>query len=86
MQARRCWRSRGKGAGETVNGVDTMQLQAQAERWVNLTGSDGKVKGRLNLDTGELVIRDRGVFHKWPLRALLRSAEAHETDTLLNLP
>lgn len=55
-------------------------LQAQTERWVNLTGSDGKVKGRLNLDTGELVIRDRGVFHKWPLRALLTRADAQGHD------
>ena len=55
-------------------------LQATAERWVNLTGSDGKVKGRLNLDTGELVIRDRGVFHKWPLRGLLGCAANHVPD------
>jgi hypothetical protein len=46
-------------------------LQATVERWVNLTGSDGKVKGRLNLTTGELVIRERGVYHKWALRDLL---------------
>lgn len=51
-----------------------MQMQAQAERWVNLTGSDGKTKARLNLDTGELVIRERGVYHKWPLRRLLPCA------------
>ena len=50
--------------GET----DAMQMQAQTERWVNLTGSDGKTKARLNLDTGELVIRERGIYHKWPLR------------------
>lgn len=52
-------------------GTDMIQLQAQPERWVNLTGSDGRTKARLNLDTGELVIRDRGVYHKWRLRALL---------------
>ena len=52
----------------------TMQMQAQTERWVNLTGSDGKTKARLNLETGELVIRDRGVNHKWPLRVLLERA------------
>ena len=39
-----------------------------------LTGSDGKTKARLNLETGELVIRDRGVNHKWPLRVLLERA------------
>ena len=70
----------------TVSGEDTMQLQAQPERWVNLTGSDGKVKGRLNLETGELVIRERGVYHKWPLRDLLQPICAQKTDTLLNLP
>lgn len=69
----------------TVSGTDMMQLQAQPERWVNLTGSDGKVKARLNMDTGELVIRDRGVFHKWPLRSLLGCTALQETDTGLNL-
>ena len=59
-------------------------LQAQAERWINLTGSDGKVKGRLNLDTGELVIRERGVYHKWPLASLLGRPQAQETNSLLN--
>lgn len=59
-------------------------VQATAERWVNLTGSDGKVKGRLNLDTGELVIRDRGVFHKWPLRTLLACAAQCESGDILN--
>lgn len=46
MQARRCWRSRGKGAGETVNGVtrqcggedvrqvDTLALPAWALRLI----------------------------------------------------
>lgn len=70
--------------GAIGQAADTMQLQSQPERWVNLTGSDGKVKARLNLDTGELVIRDRGVFHKWPLRALLGCPVAREADTLLN--
>lgn len=67
-----------------LSGVD--MLQATTERWINLTGSDGKVKGRLNLDTGELVIRERGVFHKWPLRALLACAVSQEKDRGLNLP
>jgi len=58
-------------------------LQATAERWINLVGSDGKVKGRLNLETGELVIRDRGVFHKWPLRVLLGCVEQQEAARVL---
>jgi translation initiation factor IF-2 len=49
-----------------------------------MTGSDGKTKARLNLETGELVIRERGVYHKWPLRSLLGCSVARETDTLLN--
>jgi hypothetical protein len=56
-------------------------LQATAERWVNLTGSDGKTKARLNLDTGELVIRDRGTYHKWPLSALLTGISTQGPDT-----
>lgn len=44
---------------------------ATAERWINLKGVDGKTRARLNLDTGELVIRDRGVYHRWTLGALL---------------
>ena len=51
-------------------------LQATVERWINLTGSDGKVKGRLNLTTGELVIRERGVYHKWALNMLLSPTPA----------
>ena len=64
--------------------ADTMRLQAQPERWVNLVGTDGKTRARLNLDTGELVIRDRGVYHRWPLRALLGCALKQETDILLH--
>jgi hypothetical protein len=49
-------------------------LQATVERWINLKGNDGKTRARLNLDTGELVIRDRGVYHKWLLSALLNGS------------
>lgn len=62
-----------------------MVLQAEAERWVNLTGSDGKVKARLNVITGELVIRDRGVFHRWALRFLLRP-DMQQAGKVLNPP
>ncbi len=65
-------------------GTDMMQVQAQPERWVNLTGSDGKTKARLNLDTGELVIRDRGTYHKWPLRSLLGCPARCESNGILN--
>lgn len=33
--------------------------------WVNLCGTDGKVKARLNKVTGELVIKERGEYHRW---------------------
>lgn len=55
-------------------------LQAAAERWVNLTGSDGKVKGRINVNTGELVIRERGVYHKWALWDLLGEHCAQDNE------
>lgn len=51
-------------------------LEAETERWVSLKGSDGRTKARLNLETGELVIRDRGINHKWPLRRLLERPTA----------
>lgn len=56
-------------------------LQATVERWISLKGSDGKTRARLNLDTGELVIRDRGVYHKWLLHALL-SGSAGQNSTM----
>lgn len=61
-------------------------LQATAERWVNLTGSDGKVKGRINVNTGELVIRERGVYHKWPLRDLLGERSAQDNEGVFSRP
>lgn len=33
--------------------------------WTNLVGTDGKVKARLNRLTGELIIRERHVEHRW---------------------
>jgi len=33
--------------------------------WINLCGTDGKVKARLNKVTGELVIKDHGEYHRW---------------------
>lgn len=56
---------------ETQQAMTVAVAVATAERWVSLKGSDGKTRARLNLDTGELVIRDRGVYHRWTLSALL---------------
>jgi hypothetical protein len=70
--------------------METLQVVAAVERWISLKGSDGKTRARLNLDTGELVIRDRGVYHKWLLRSLLNSSagqNATASDTQgLNQP
>ena len=61
-------------------------LQAQKDRWLNLVGSDGRTKARLNLDTGELVIKLRGECHKWPLRDLLNGSMSQQDAQVLKLP
>jgi hypothetical protein len=61
-------------------------LQAKTDRWLNLVGSDGHTKARLNLDTGELVIKLRGECHKWPLRDLLNSSMPQQDAQVLNPP
>lgn len=69
--------------------METLQAVA-AERWISLKGNDGKTRARLNLDTGDLVIRDRGVYHRWPLRTLLEESAGQNvtmSDTqVLNAP
>ena len=40
--------------------------------WANLCGTDGKVKARLNRLTGELVIKERGDYHRWNVIDLCR--------------
>ena len=44
----------------------------QTGEWVNLYGSDGKVKARLNSTTLELVVKERGVYHSWRLAAMVK--------------
>lgn len=67
------------GAGSVSDRGDmaTEQVTQATERdeWCNLVGSDGKVKARLNRRTGELVIKERGEFHKWPILSLLKGIE-----------
>lgn len=41
--------------------------------WTNLCGTDGKVKARLNRITGELVIKERGDYHRWNVLDLCRT-------------
>ena len=52
----------------------------QAGEWVNLYGSDGKVKARLNRVTLELVVKERGQYHTWRLAAMV--ATVTEPDKL----
>lgn len=70
--------------------METLQAVAAAERWISLKGSDGKTRARLNLDTGDLVIRDRGVYHRWSLLTLLEESAGQNvtvSDTqVLNQP
>lgn len=56
-------------------------LRAKTDRWLNLVGNDGRTKARLNLDTGELVIKLRGECNKWPLRDLLNCTPVQDADT-----
>ncbi len=44
----------------------------QTGEWVNLYGSDGKIKARLNSTTLELVVKERGVYHSWRLAAMVK--------------
>ena len=53
----------------------------QAE-WVNLYGSDGKVKARLNRVTLELVVKERGVYHSWRLAAMVEPGQNADAQTV----
>ena len=53
----------------------------QAE-WVNLYGSDGKVKARLNCVTMELVVKERGVYHSWRLAAMVKLGQNADAVTV----
>ena len=53
----------------------------QAE-WVNLYGSDGKVKARLNCATMELVVKERGVYHSWRLAAMVKLGQKSDAATV----
>lgn len=57
----------------------------QAE-WVNLYGSDGKVKARLNRDTMELVVKERGVYHSWRLAAMVKLGQNADAQTVEPVP
>lgn len=50
----------------------------QAGEWVNLYGSDGKKKAAFNWRTGELVVKERGQYHRWSLASMV--ATVREAD------
>ena len=54
----------------------------QTGEWVNLYGSDGKKKGAYNWRTGELVVRERGQYHRWSLANMVAAL----CDTSEQLP
>ncbi len=53
--------------------------------WANLCGTDGKVKARLNKLTGELVIKERGDYHRWNVIELCRTQDMIEITTIGDL-
>ena len=56
-----------------------MNRQNQPGEWVNLYGKDGKIKGRYNAETMELVVKERGVYHSWRLASMVNG---QKTDDL----
>ena len=58
----------------------------QTGEWVNLYGSDGKVKARLNRDTLELVVKERGVYHSWRLAAMVKLGQNADAATVESVP
>lgn len=51
--------------------------------WANLCGTDGKVKARLNRLTGELVIKERGDYHRWNVLDLCKTGTVVPSQTSL---
>lgn len=51
--------------------------------WANLCGVDGKVKARLNRLTGELVIKERGDYHRWNVLDLCKTGVIAPSTTLM---
>ena len=45
---------------------------ADEQEWVWLYGDDGKKKASFNVHTGELVVKDRGKWHRWNLATMVK--------------
>ena len=58
----------------------------QTGEWVNLYGSDGKVKARLNSTTLELVVKERGVYHSWRLAAMVKLGQNADAVPVESVP
>ena len=58
----------------------------QTGEWVNLYGSDGKVKARLNSTTLELVVKERGVYHSWRLAAVVTLGQNADAVPVESVP
>lgn len=58
----------------------------QTGEWVNLYGSDGKIKARLNSTTLELVVKERGVYHSWRLAAMVKLGQNADAVPVESVP
>ena len=63
-----------------------MSMGNQTGEWVNLYGSDGKVKARLNSVTMELVVKERGVYHSWRLAAMVKLGQNADAVPVESVP
>ncbi len=58
----------------------------QTGEWVNLYGSDGKKKAAFNVHTGELVVKDRGDWHRWNLAAMVKLGQNADAVPVESVP
>ena len=61
-----------------------MNRQNQPGEWVNLYGNDGKIKARLNAETMELVVKERGVYHSWRLASMVSGQKSDDLPVELS--
>ncbi len=63
-----------------------MSMGNQTGEWVNLYGSDGKKKAAFNVRTGELVVKDRGDWHRWNLAAMVKLGQNADAVPVESVP
>ena len=54
----------------------------QTGEWVNLYGSDGKKKAAYNCRTGDLVVKERGQYHRWNLASMVARGESTVSEAV----